>query len=86
MAPEVGPLFLPEVVWLDDVGSVDDGAEVVLENLEDGLDSCPAGVAPHVDDDGEAELPDILAENREEFKIQSIHYRSISINCILKLQ
>ena len=62
MAPEIGPLFLPEVVGLDDVGGVNGVAEVVLQHLQDGLDGAPAGVAPHVNHDAVAELPHLLAE------------------------
>ena len=71
MASKIGPLFLPEVVWLDDVGSVDDVAEVVLEHLEDGLDCRPTGVSSHVNDHGETKLANILAEMRNSFKFQS---------------
>ena len=62
LAAEIGSLFLPEVVRFDDVGGVHGVTEVVLENLQDGLDGAPAGVAPHVNHDAVAELPHLLAE------------------------
>ena len=62
MASEIGPLFLPEVVGFDDVGGVHGVTEVVLENLQDGLDSTPAGVAPHVYHHAVPEISNILAE------------------------
>ena len=62
LAPEIGSLFLPEVVRFDDVGGVHGVTEVVLENLQDGLDSTPAGVAPHVDHHAVPEISNLLAE------------------------
>lgn len=62
LTAEVGSLLLPEVVGLDDVRRVDAVAEVVLQHLEDRLHRGPARVAPHVDDHGEPQVPDILAE------------------------
>ena len=61
LTAEVGSLLLPEVVGLDDVGGVDAVGEVVLEHLEDRLDRGPARVPPHVNDDREPQVPNILA-------------------------
>ena len=65
MAAEICSLFLPEVVWLDDVGGVDVVAEVVLQHLQDGLDSAPAGVPSHVYHDAVAKLSHIITEIEE---------------------
>ena len=62
LTAEVCSLLLPEVVRLDDVGGVHGVTEVVLENLQDGLDSTPAGVAPHVYHHAVPEISNILAE------------------------
>ena len=62
LAPEIGSLFLPKIVRFDDVGGVHGVTEVVLENLQDGLDSTPAGVAPHVYYHAVPEISYILAE------------------------
>ena len=51
-------------------GEEEDGGRV---DLEDGLDCAPAGVAAHVDDHGEAQLPNILAANRPSVP-DRIHY------------
>ena len=69
LTAEVGPLLLPEIVGLDDVGGVDAVAEVVLEHLQDRLHRRPAGVAPHVDDNSEAQVPDILAEKMRKWDL-----------------
>ena len=62
LAAEIGSLLLPEVVRLDDVGGVDTVAEVVLQHLQDGLDSAPAGVPSHVYHDAVAKLSHIITE------------------------
>ena len=62
LAPEVGPLLLPEVVGFDDVSGVHGVTEVVLQHLQDGLDRAPAGVSPHVYHHAVAEFPHVLAE------------------------
>ena len=64
LTAEVGSLFLPEVVRLDDVGRVDAVAEVVLKHLQDGLHRGPARVAPHVNNHSKAQVSDILAEKK----------------------
>ena len=58
------------------MGSVDVVTEVVLEHLEDGLDSGPAGVAAHVNDNSEAQVSNILAEMKHKIRSnenQSLH-------------
>ena len=62
LAPEIGPLLLPEVVGFDDVSGVHGVTEVVLQHLQDGLDCAPAGVPPHVYHHAVAEFPHVLAE------------------------
>ena len=62
LAAKIGSLFLPEIVRFDDVGSVHGVTEVVLENLQDGLDSTPAGVTPHVYHHAVPEISNILTE------------------------
>lgn len=45
MAAERSALFLPEVVRLDDVRDVHGVGEVLLQDLQDGLDRGPGGAA-----------------------------------------
>lgn len=59
-AAEVGPLLLPEVVWLDDEGDVDTRWERLLEDLQQRLDAVPFGAA-HINDDREAMFTHLLA-------------------------
>lgn len=58
-AAEVGSLFLPEVVRLDDEGDVDAGRERLLQYLQQRLDAVPLGAA-HVNDDREAMFTHLL--------------------------
>ena len=62
LAAEIGSLLLPEVVRLDDVRGVHGVTEVVLQNLQNGLDSAPTRVPPHVYHHAVAEISNILAE------------------------
>ena len=65
LTSQTSSLLLPEVIGLDDVGRVNGGGEVLLKDFEDGLDEGP-GRTSHVDDDGEAQFPDIVAKKGEE--------------------
>ena len=62
-AAEVGPLFLPEVVWLDDEGNVDTRREGLLKDLQQRLDAVPFRTT-HVHDDREAMSGHFLAEKK----------------------
>ena len=62
LAAEIGSLLLPEVVRLDDVRGVHGVTEVVLQNLQNGLDSAPTRVPPHVYHHAVPEISNILAE------------------------
>ena len=62
LAPEIGPLLLPEVVGFDDVSGVHGVTEVVLQNLQNGLDSAPTRIPPHVYHHAVPEISNILAE------------------------
>ena len=79
LAAEIGSLFLPEVVRFDDVGGVHGVTEVVLENLQDGLDGAPAGVAPHVYHHAVAEISNILAEI---LKILNLNF-GLTLHCFV---
>ncbi len=83
-------LFLPEVVGLDDVGPVNGGGEVLLKDLEDGLNERP-GRTSHIDDNGEAEFSDIVAERENEKNIERNNHEIsilttlmlVSIRCLI---
>ena len=62
LAAEIGSLLLPEVVRLDDVRGVHGVTEVVLQNLQNGLDSAPTRIPPHVYHHAVPEISNILAE------------------------
>lgn len=64
-APEIGPLFLPEVVWFDDEGDVDAGREGLLQDLQKRLDAVPLR-ASHVNDDREAMSAHLLTETNQD--------------------
>lgn len=59
MAAERSALFLPEVVRLDDVRDVHRVGEVLLQDLQDGLDRGPGGAA-HVYHHREPHFPHLL--------------------------
>lgn len=59
VAAERSALFLPEVVRLDDVRDVHGVGEVLLQDLQDGLDRGPGGAA-HVYHNREPHFPHLL--------------------------
>lgn len=62
-AAKISPLFLPEVVRLDDQCDVDAAGEGLLQDLQQGLDGVPLGPA-HVHDHREASLADFFTREK----------------------